>query len=102
MLNKQYSMNIYPTDRGRDVYRNIEICGNSTLKQLCEVILETFHFVDEHLYEFVWITACIVKTQNSQIMKEMNLQLMLNWMKVDFVKVKNSHFIMFLEMIGCS
>ena len=34
------------------IYRNIEICGNSTLNQLCEVILEAFDFIDEHLYEF--------------------------------------------------
>lgn len=52
MMNKQYSMKIYPAGRGRDVYRNIEICGNSTLNQLCEVIPETFDFMDEHLYEF--------------------------------------------------
>ena len=33
-------------------YRNIEICGDSTLNQLCQVILEAFDFIDEHLYEF--------------------------------------------------
>ena len=51
-MTKQYSMKIYPAGRGRDVYRNIEISGNSTLNQLCRVILETFGFMDEHLYEF--------------------------------------------------
>lgn len=51
-MSKQYSMKIYPAGRGRDVYRNIEICGNSTLNQLCGVILEAFGFIDEHLYEF--------------------------------------------------
>ena len=51
-MNNQYSMKIYPAGRGRDVYRNIEICGNSTLNQLCQVILEAFDFIDEHLYEF--------------------------------------------------
>ena len=30
----------------------IEICGNSTLNQLCQVILEAFDFIDEHLHEF--------------------------------------------------
>ena len=45
-------MKIYPAGRGCDVYRNIEICGNSTLNQLCQVILESFDFIDEHLYEF--------------------------------------------------
>lgn len=51
----QYFMKIYPAGRGSDVYRNIEICGNSTLNQLnqlCQVILEAFDFIDEHLYEF--------------------------------------------------
>ena len=43
-MSKQYSMKIYPAGRGRDVYRNIEICGNSTLNQLCGVILEAFGF----------------------------------------------------------
>ncbi len=51
-MNNQYLMKVYPAGRGRDVYRNIEICGNSTLNQLCGVILESFDFIDEHLYEF--------------------------------------------------
>ena len=51
-MSNQYLMKIYPAGRGRDVYRNIEICGNSTLNQLCHVILEAFDFTDEHLYEF--------------------------------------------------
>lgn len=45
-------MKVYPAGRGRDVYRNIEICGAHTLDQLCEVILDAFDFIDEHLYEF--------------------------------------------------
>lgn len=48
-MNNQYLMKVYPAGRGRDVYRNIEICGNSTLNQLCGVILESFDFIDEHL-----------------------------------------------------
>lgn len=28
-MNNQYLMKVYPAGRGRDVYRNIEICGNS-------------------------------------------------------------------------
>ena len=51
-MSNQYSMKIYPAGRGREVYRNIEICGSSTLNQLCQVILESFDFIDEHLYEF--------------------------------------------------
>lgn len=52
-MSNQYTMKIYPAGRGRDVYRNIEICGNSTLNQLCQIILESFDFIDEHLYEFL-------------------------------------------------
>lgn len=37
---------------GREVYRNIEICGDETLDRLCQIILEAFDFDDEHLYEF--------------------------------------------------
>lgn len=51
-MSNQYTMQIYPAGRGRDVYRNIEICGSSTLNQLCQIILESFDFIDEHLYEF--------------------------------------------------
>ena len=51
-MNKQYLMKVYPAGRGREVYRNIEICGDNTLNQLCQIILEAFDFIDEHLYEF--------------------------------------------------
>ena len=45
-------MKVYPAGRGREVYRNIEICGDNTLNQLCQIILEAFDFIDEHRYEF--------------------------------------------------
>lgn len=51
-MDKQYLMKVYPAGRGREVYRNIEICGDNTLNQLCQIILEAFDFIDEHLYEF--------------------------------------------------
>lgn len=51
-MNKQYSMKVYPVGWGHEVYRNIEICGDATLDQLCQIILEAFDFTDEHLYEF--------------------------------------------------
>lgn len=51
-MEKQYLMKVYPAGRGREVYRNIEICGDSTLDELCQIILEAFDFTDEHLYEF--------------------------------------------------
>lgn len=51
-MNNQYTLKIYPAGRGREVYRTIEICGSDTLDQLCSTILDTFDFIDEHLYEF--------------------------------------------------
>lgn len=51
-MNKQYLIKVYPAGRGRDVYRNIEICGDNTLHQLCRIICGAFDFIDEHLYEF--------------------------------------------------
>lgn len=51
-MNKQYTLKIYPAGRGREVYRTMEICGSDTLEQLCGAILDTFDFIDEHLYEF--------------------------------------------------
>lgn len=51
-MSDQYSLKISPAGRGHDIYRNIEICGNSTLDQLCEVIIKAFDFESDHLYEF--------------------------------------------------
>lgn len=51
-MSTQYSIKVFPAGRGRDVYRNIEICGDETLDQLCKTILDAFDFIDEHLYEF--------------------------------------------------
>lgn len=39
VMSKQYSMKVYPAGRGRDVYRNIEICGDESLDRLCGIIL---------------------------------------------------------------
>ncbi len=47
-----YVMKVYPKGRGRDVYREINIMGVETLDKLCQVILKSFDFTDEHLYEF--------------------------------------------------
>ncbi len=49
---KQYTLKVFPSGMGREVYRNIDICGRDTLDQLCAVILDSFGFMDEHLYEF--------------------------------------------------
>lgn len=51
-MNKVYSMKVYPLGKGREVYRNIEISGSSTLNQLCSFILDSFDFLNEHLYEY--------------------------------------------------
>ncbi|MCC8050894.1 MAG: plasmid pRiA4b ORF-3 family protein [Clostridiales bacterium] len=49
---KQYTFKVYPKGKGRECYRIIHILGKETLDRLCEVILDAFGFVDEHLYEF--------------------------------------------------
>jgi len=49
---KQYIFKVYPKGKGRECYRIIHISGKETLDRLCEVILDAFGFVDEHLYEF--------------------------------------------------
>ena len=38
-MSKKYSMKVYPAGRGRDIYRNIEICGDESLDRLCGIIL---------------------------------------------------------------
>ena len=48
----QYVLKVYPLGLGREVYRTLEICGDSTLDRLCEAILDAFDFSHEHLYEF--------------------------------------------------
>ncbi len=49
---KLYTLKVYPQGRGRDVYRIIHILGKESLDKLCQVILESFDFIDEHMYEF--------------------------------------------------
>ena len=51
-MKKKYTLKIYPAGAGRQVYRVIEISGEHSLDDLCEVILSAFDFTDEHLYEF--------------------------------------------------
>lgn len=50
-MNK-YTMKVYPQGLGRNVYRVIEIYGKDMLTDLADAILESFDFIDEHLYEF--------------------------------------------------
>ncbi len=47
-----YTLRVYPAGNGREVYRVIEIGGDATLDRLCEVIMDAFDFIHEHLYEF--------------------------------------------------
>ena len=65
-MNKQYLIKVYPAGEGREVYRNIEICGCETLNQLCQVILGSFDFSDEHLYEFCMDNRMYDKYNNYQ------------------------------------
>ena len=51
-MKKKYTLKIFPTGAGREVYRVIEISGEHSLDDLCEAILSAFDFDDEHLYEF--------------------------------------------------
>ena len=47
-----YTLKVYPQGHGRTVYRVLKISGKETLDTLCNVILDSFDFTDEHLYEF--------------------------------------------------
>ena len=47
-----YTLKVYPQGRGTSVYRVLKISGSETLDKLCEVILDSFDFTNEHLYEF--------------------------------------------------
>ena len=51
-MNKKYTLKVFPAGAGRQVYRVIEMSGEHSLDDLCRVILSSFDFTDEHLYEF--------------------------------------------------
>lgn len=101
-MSNQYTMKIYPAGRGRDVYRNIEICGNSTLNQLCQIIQESFDFIDEHLYEFCMDNRIYSEYayQSDPEGDEPSADITLD--EVGLCKGQKLHFIMILGMIGCS
>lgn len=101
-MSNQYTMKIYPAGRGRDVYRNIEICGNSTLNQLCQIILKSFDFIDEHLYEFCMDNRMYSEYayQSDPEGDEPSADITLD--EAGSAKDRNLHFIMILGMIGCS
>ena len=45
-MSNQYSVKVYPANQGQNIYRNIEICGDYSLDQLCKIILKAFDFID--------------------------------------------------------
>ncbi len=47
-----YTLKVYPVGMSRTIYRTIRISGRETLDALCGVIIASFDFIDEHLYEF--------------------------------------------------
>ncbi len=47
-----YTLKVYPQGRGTSVYRIIKISERETLNKLCEVILDSFDFDNDHLFEF--------------------------------------------------
>ncbi len=49
---KLYTLKVYPRGNGREIYRVIHILGKESLDVLCDIILESFRFTNEHLYEF--------------------------------------------------
>ena len=51
-MGKQYTLKVYPAGMSRQIYRGIRISGKETLDMLCSVIISSFNFIDEHLYEF--------------------------------------------------
>ena len=51
-MGKRYTMKVYPAGMSRTVYRVLQISGKETLDRLCSVIISSFDFIDEHLYEF--------------------------------------------------
>ena len=51
-MGKLYLLNVFPPGYGKEIYRKIEICGNSTLNDLCEAILDSLEFDYDHAYEF--------------------------------------------------
>ena len=48
----RYTLKVYPAGQGRTTYRTMKISGKDTLDRLCAFILESYGFINEHLYEF--------------------------------------------------
>ena len=52
-MGTKYTLRVYPDGMSRQVSRVIEIGGDETLDDLCSVILDSFDFDHDHLYEFL-------------------------------------------------
>ena len=97
----QYVLKVYPLGLGNEVYRTMEICGDSTLDQLCDAIMEAFDFFHEHLYEFCMDTAIsIIRRRKSGTQKD--LRQTLHWTKSACRKGRSSPCITTLATTGCS
>jgi len=51
-MGKVYTLKVYPAGMSRTVNRTLRISGSETLDTLCGTIIDSFNFIDEHLYEF--------------------------------------------------
>ncbi|MGN1381367.1 MAG: hypothetical protein ACI4W2_00975 [Eubacterium sp.] len=49
---RQYTLRVYPQGQSRIAHRVIVISGEDTLDRLCDMILSSFDFSRDHLYEF--------------------------------------------------
>ena len=96
----EYEFKVYPIGKGRQVYRHIAISGDHTLDDLCEIIIESFNFIDEHYMSFVWIIKCIVALLTNRIRKAMAHLHVSRLTDSIFSKVRNSYCITILGMTG--
>ena len=82
--------------------RNLFFGADSTLNQLCQIILESFDFMDEHLYEFCMDNRMYSEYayQSDPEGDEPSADITLD--EVGLCKGQKLHFIMILGMIGCS
>lgn len=82
----QYVLKVYPLGLGNEVYRTLEICGDSTLDQLCDAIMEAFDFSMSICMSSAWTIKCSANTAISIIRWRKNwawkaLRQTLHWTK---------------------
>lgn len=49
---RKYTFRVYPKGRSREADAVIEIAGNATLNDLSSLILDSFYFDHDHMFEF--------------------------------------------------